>query len=148
MPHGRNNIISIIDDDADIVCLFFDALSVIRGVRKYKFTDPKLALEHFKYNGDSYSLIISDNRMPGISGLELLQTVKKMNPNVRTVLLTAFDIDDVIFKEKNNHVIVDSFLQKPIRIPEFVQEIKKQLNLSKMNQNVILSVPPSLKSQS
>ena len=147
MRHGRNNIISIIDDDADIVCLFFDALSVIRGVKKYKFTDPMLALEHFKYNRDSYGLIISDNRMPGISGLELVQIVKKMNPNVRTILLTAFDIDDFIFKEKKNHGIVDSFLQKPTRIPEFVQEIKKQINLSKMNQDAILSDAPSLKSR-
>lgn len=121
-------IISVIDDDPDIVCLFFDALKAIHGVKTYKFTDPISALEHFKYNKSSYCLVICDNRMPGMSGVELLQSIKSMNPLVRTILMTAFDIDDLLFKA--NQGSIDSFLQKPVKIRKFTEEVKKQITES------------------
>lgn len=126
---SSKKIISVVDDDLDIVCLFFDALRAVSGVKKYKFTDGALAFEHFKVNRDSYSVIICDNRMPGISGLELLSSVKKMNPFVRTILITAFDIDDVMFKHKGNPKIIDCLIQKPVKIHQFVEEVRKQLRL-------------------
>jgi response regulator RpfG family c-di-GMP phosphodiesterase len=122
-------IISVVDDDPDIVCLFFNALNEnIDGVKTFKFTDPILALEHFKYNKNHYCLIICDNRMPGMSGIELSRSVKSMNPLVRTILLTAFDIDDNLFKA--NQGSIDSLLQKPVRIPKFTEEVKKQIGKS------------------
>ena len=137
-------IISVVDDDPDIVCLFFNALNEkIDGVETFKFTDPILALEHFKYNINSYCLVICDNRMPGISGIELLRSIKSMNPLVRTILLTAFDIDDNLFKA--NRGSIDVLLQKPVRIPKFTEEVKKQIGESLMRKQKLLIPSYSLK---
>jgi CheY-like chemotaxis protein len=50
-------------------------------------------------------LIISDLRMPVTNGLQLLKTVKDLNPLIRTILMTAFQIDDRVLRvyyEKDN----------------------------------------------
>jgi hypothetical protein len=46
----NNRIVSIVDDDIDIVTLFRDALKNIAGVALLTFTDPVVALEHFHVN--------------------------------------------------------------------------------------------------
>ncbi|MGV8106388.1 MAG: response regulator, partial [Nitrososphaerota archaeon] len=60
------------------------------GMKVLRFTEPVNALEHFKINRKDYALIISDLRMPVINGMQLLKTVKDLNPSTRTVLTTDF----------------------------------------------------------
>lgn len=63
-----SNWIMVLDDERDLVSLFKDALESI-GYHVYGSTDPLLALEHFTLNTGKYSMIVSDIRMPGITGL-------------------------------------------------------------------------------
>ena len=92
-----------------------------------KFTDPILALEHLKNNAKDYMLIISDLRMPVIDGLRFLKTVKDLNPLVRTILMTAFQIDDRVFQEYTTKRIINGFLQKPIDLRQLLVEVNKQM---------------------
>ena len=87
------------DDELDIAVLFSDSLSTIKEIQVFKFTDPIMALEHLKTNAKYYVLMISDLRMPVINGIQLLKTVKDLNPLVRTILMTAFQMDDNLFQE-------------------------------------------------
>jgi len=120
-------LISIIDDDFDIADLFCDALSDIQDLVVLKFTDPIIALEHFKINMKDYALVISDLRMPVINGLQLLKTVKDLNPTTRTILMTAFDVQDEVFQEYTKNKIINGFLQKPIELKLLVDEVNKQM---------------------
>jgi DNA-binding NtrC family response regulator len=120
-------LISIIDDDIDIADLFCDALNDIQGLVVLKFTDPIIALEHFKINMKDYALVISDLRMPVINGLQLLKTVKDLNPTTRTILMTAFDMQDEVFQEYTKNKIINGFLQKPIELKLLVDEVNKQM---------------------
>ena len=99
----------------------------------FKFTDPIIALEHIKINKQAYVLIISDLRMPGLGGLELIKETKRLNHNIRTVLMTAFDIDDIMFKEYTKKNILNGFLQKPIKIREMYTEVDKQVHLHEVH---------------
>jgi DNA-binding NtrC family response regulator len=81
-----NKIVSIIDDEEDIVCLFKDALQDMDEFSVVTFTDPTLALEHFKENKSNYALVLSDYKMPCISGMDLIKQIKQVNPTVRTLL--------------------------------------------------------------
>ena len=115
----------VVDDEPDIVYLFKEALSQIGETNVFGFTDSMEALEHFKLNALNYSLILSDFRMPTMNGLKLLKTVKTINPLVRTVLMSAFDVSDEEFEECN---CVNAFLQKPIAIPDLIKIIKMHLS--------------------
>jgi len=125
-------LISIIDDDFDIADLFCDALSDIQDLVVLKFTDPIIALEHFKINMKDYALVISDLRMPVINGLQLLKTVKDLNPTTRTILMTAFDMQDEVFQEYTKNKIINGFLQKPIELKLLVDQVNKQMIASEI----------------
>lgn len=58
--------LSVVDDEEDLAYLFKDALSQIHGVNALAFSDPFVALEHFRLNHRAYRLVISDYRMPGM----------------------------------------------------------------------------------
>jgi two-component SAPR family response regulator len=92
--------IMIIDDDADILNLFKDFLSK-RG----------------------YALIITDIRMPGISGIELIKRVCEINSDIKIMIMSAFDINGDDLKE----IRVEEQVQKPIHMRTLAQSIEKIL---------------------
>ena len=119
----------IVDDESDITMSFHEALKSLPGITIFTFTEPQLALEHFKTNKDFYALVISDLRMPVINGFQLSKTVKDLNPEVRTVLITAFDVERKLFQEYTKKEIIDGFAQKPINRDNLLQEVREQLHI-------------------
>ena len=118
---NNTKLVSVVEDEHDIMSLFSDALSELGDASVYGFIDSTLALEHFKLHQLDYSLIISDYRMPTMDGIELLKKVKAINSSVKTILISAFDVDDKLFEECK---CVDKILQKPITIPELINEVE------------------------
>jgi two-component SAPR family response regulator len=115
----------VVDDEADIAYLFRDVLSTIKGVRIFAFTDPTLALEHFQTNHRNYKCVITDFRMPLMNGVQFLDKVKAVNPEVKRILISAFDVDDDLFKDCHS---IDKFLPKPVTMGELIDEIQKYVD--------------------
>jgi DNA-binding NtrC family response regulator len=130
-----SKLVAIIDDELDITVLFRDAIRGIRGISIFTFTDPIMALEHFKINRKDYRLIVSDLRMPGINGIELLKRIKELNPLVRTVLMTAFEFNDELFQQYAENQIINGFLQKPILLKDLVKEVDNQLHIYQLQEH-------------
>ena len=125
---SKKNLIAIVDDEDDIVQLFRDALGPIKGIAVFTFTDPVMALEHFKINVEKYILVISDLRMPALTGMELIKELKTMNQFVRTILMTAFATEDDLFQEYTKKELINGFLQKPIHLNDLRVEVNNQLH--------------------
>jgi len=86
-----------------------------------------IALEHFAENKRTYALVISDLRMPGLNGLDLLKKVKGSNPNVRTILMSAYDFEeDEVFQRYMKEGIIDSSIQKPVTINALCQRVRDE----------------------
>jgi YesN/AraC family two-component response regulator len=64
--------------------------------------------------------------MPGLDGMQLIKKIKELNQLVRTILMTAYEVDDVVFKEYVKKEIINGFLQKPIRLDN-MREVNNQL---------------------
>ena len=127
---ANKKIVSVVDDDLNTTELFHIALSEnIDGISVVSFNDPIIALEHFAANKDAYVLVISDLRMPGLNGLELLKKVKSSNPKVRTILMSAYNFDeDLLFLKYMEEGIIDSSLDKPVTMNRLYQRVLEQLN--------------------
>lgn len=125
---SKSKLVAIVDDEDDIVKLFRDALGTINGITVFTFTDPVMALEHFKLNKENYVLVISDLRMAGLTGTELIKELKKSNRFIRTILMTAFTINDNLFQEFTKKELINGFLQKPIRLDDLRAEVNNQLH--------------------
>ena len=87
------------------------------------FTNPEEALQSFKSNAESYCLVVSDIRMPALSGIQLARKVKEVNPDVKVVLMTAFEVRDSEFSKVFPSTSVDGFVQKPIGIRDLTNKI-------------------------
>jgi len=122
----------VLDDEADIAYLFRDALSIIKGVDVFAFTDPVLALEHFQINHRNYKCVITDFRMPIMNGAQFLDKVKAVNPGVKRILISAFEINDDLFNDCHS---IDKFLPKPITMTELIEEVQKQVNAVEIKLN-------------
>lgn len=105
-------MILIVDDDQDIASLIKTGLEKI-GLLVSSFTDPLLALEEFSKKQSDYELVISDIRMPSMNGYEFVKQIKKINPKVSVILMTAFEIEDSEFHRILPSIKIDGFLQKP-----------------------------------
>ena len=127
---ANKKIVSVVDDDLNTTELFHIALSEnIDGISVVSFNDPVIALEHFAANKDAYVLVISDLRMPGLNGLELLKKVKSSNPKVRTILMSAYNFDeDLIFLKYMEEGIIDSSIDKPVTMNRLYQRVRDELN--------------------
>lgn len=112
----------IVDDDPDIVQVLKLGLLKNRFLVN-SFTNLEEALQSFKSNSKDYCLMLSDIRMPALSGIQLARKVKEINPDVKVVLMTAFEIRDNEFSKVFPSLHIDGFVQKPIGIKDLTNKI-------------------------
>jgi DNA-binding NtrC family response regulator len=124
----------IVDDDADIGQVLMMGL-LKNGFSVDVFTNPEEALQSFKSNAESYCLVLSDIRMPAVSGIQLAKKVKEVNPKVKVVLMTAFEINDREFSTLFPSSQVDGFIQKPIGIRDLISKIWSLIGETKRRRN-------------
>jgi CheY-like chemotaxis protein len=119
LPNKNRNIrqyepkVLVLDDDFDLAILVKQILQKDVFKNVFAFTDPLLALEHFRINHKDYSIIISDIRMPTMNGFEFVREARKINPKVKILLMTAFEIDDKEFARVLPKPKIDGLIRKP-----------------------------------
>ncbi len=88
----------------------------------------KEALEHLEKN--NVHLILTDLKMPVMSGLELLEVVKNQYGNIPVIIITAFgSIENAVEAMKAGAV---DYITKPVKIEELEAVIEKSLNYGKL----------------
>lgn len=89
-----------------------------------------MALKHFTENRSAYALVISDLRMPGLNGLELLKKIKDSNSSVRTILMSTYNFDeDKLLQEYMEKGVIDSTIEKPVTIQRLSQRVRDELEV-------------------
>ena len=128
MP-SEDRVVSVVDDDVGTATFFHEALRQnIDEVSVFSFTDPIEAFEHFTENKEKYVLVISDLRMPGLNGLELLKKVKSLNPKVRTILMSAYNFEEEEkFQQYMEEAIINSTIEKPVTMNRLYERVREQL---------------------
>ena len=121
--NDKNNIgiqqdskVMVVGDDDDSATLVKKALQRDGFNDVFAFTDPLLALEHFKEDHEDYSLVISDIRMPGLNGFEFAEYINKVKPEIKVILMSAFDINDdnLLSMKANYNNQMSAIIQKPL----------------------------------
>lgn len=78
----------MIIDDEDGLCRMMAAVLMDEGHAVRTFNNPLEAIELFRPN--IWDLVISDIKMPGINGLEVLQKIKEIEADIPVIVITAF----------------------------------------------------------
>jgi two-component system response regulator VicR len=89
----------------------------------------KEAWELFKKQ--EFNLLVLDIMMPYLTGLELLQKVKEVQPNTPVIILSTLGQEDTVLKAFE--LGADDFMTKPFSPNELIVRIKKMTTLKKPN---------------
>ena len=116
--------ILLVDDDREIIFLLQKKLRE-RGFDVHISDDSYKALHNFKPN--FYDLIILDVRMPGMSGFELFDRLKQIDPNARINFMTAFEFHPNDEKYIVSDLGGEGFIEKPVSISKLIEIINVQI---------------------
>jgi len=119
----------IVDDDRSIRWVFEKALSR-EGISYNSFASAREALDALA--GGAPQVLISDIRMPGKSGIELLQEVKEKHPAVPVIVMTAYsDLESAVAAFQGGAY---EYLPKPFDVDQAVELIRRALDESQREQ--------------
>ncbi len=122
MPTDRH--ILVVDDEEKVVFFLRESLEdlgqefVVDAARS-----GEQALE--KIEAQRFDLVITDLRMPGIDGLELLEMVKERSPNTRLILMTAYGSDEV--EAEARRLEIYEYLTKPFHVSDLIEAARDAL---------------------
>ena len=116
--------ILIVDDDSSTRTLIADAIKA-EGIETItEVEDGFQALELI--NKISFDLIISDLKMPGMNGIELLHEIMKIHPAASVIIITGYPSIDVSISAMKYGAV--DFLTKPFKIDDLIFKVKVYLN--------------------
>lgn len=106
--------ILIVDDNPNMSSLLVEMLEVFQ-YNALRASDGHDALAKIDEN-KNVAMVITDMRMPKMTGLELLQAVKEKNPNLPVVLISGYSVEDSDSDLVKNKA--DGFLNKPFMMAD------------------------------
>ena len=119
----------IVDDDQSIRFVLEKAL-LREGLPTRSFTNPREVLKALESEADSEGpqVLVSDIRMPGGSGLDLLAAIKQRMPGLPVIIMTAFsDLDSAVSAFQSGAF---EYLPKPFDLPKAVELIRRAVGES------------------
>ncbi len=134
--NNNENYILLVDDEKDILELFTEYLSS-NGFNIVSFQNPKAALNYFYHNESNCSIVITDYKMPQMSGIDLIKKIreKDINCKIKTIIISAFIKDNLPY-DKSYITMIDRILEKPVyldRLKNEVQELISTIDIQQKN---------------
>ena len=116
-------LIYAVDDEPVLLELAMAVLEPL-GYRVRTFRDPESALDAFAAEPQPPALVITDNAMHTMNGMELIDACRKLQPRQK-ILMVSGTIDEQIY----SHLAVkpDRFLAKPYQAKQLIEAVKALL---------------------
>ena len=112
----------VVDDQIGMLETFTDILED-EGFNVVTADDGFAAIERVKEQ--SFDIIFMDIKMPGINGVQTFREIKKINPKIAVVMMTAYSVEDLI--EEAIAEGAYTVVYKPFDINNVIQTIEKVL---------------------
>ncbi|MDH5256912.1 MAG: PAS domain-containing protein [Gammaproteobacteria bacterium] len=108
----------IVDDEPGVLLMLEEVFSM-NGANVTCFSQPKEALIAFENNPDDFDIIITDETMPGLSGLDLAKSILKIRPACPLILCTGYSehVNPDIARQNG----ISGFMYKPVKFEELIE---------------------------
>lgn len=124
LPRGSERIL-MVDDDELLADLGVMLLSN-QGYNVVGETSSVAALELFKKKPDQFDLLITDQTMPQMTGLELIRELKNVRQDLPTILCTGYS--SKVSPDELNRLNVDAFCLKPLKLADLAHTVRNVLD--------------------
>jgi len=113
LPRGGRQKVLVVDDEEPLVKLTAENLAEL-GYLAVPFTSSAAALEAFRAHPERYDAVITDERMPGLSGAALIHLIKDIRPGIPTLLVSGYVGADVLQRARQAGAF--DVLKKPLQL--------------------------------
>ncbi len=121
----------IVDDDQTVAAILAESLQKVNDDYVVETADSgEEALE--KVRQQNYQLVITDYKMPGMSGIDLVRGINKVSPDTQVVLMTAYGTQEL--RETVDHLGLSGFLDKPFTMQQIREIVRKVLDRTSQQQ--------------
>jgi CheY-like chemotaxis protein len=117
-----NETILLVDDEQIIIDVARDMLEML-GYRVIVAQDGQHAIDIYDEQKDEIALVILDMVMPGLSGADVFQALKAINPKVKVILASGY-----IMSRQIAAVMAQgcrAFMPKPYRLEDLAEKIRE-----------------------
>ena len=86
-------------------------------------------MNYFYQNKSNCSLVITDYKMPQMSGLDLINKIREIDTNckIKTIIISAFIKDNLPY-DKSYITMIDKILEKPVYLDRLKNEIQELIS--------------------
>jgi len=130
MPPSRYPILYVDDEPENLITFRYAVEDRFEVLTAQSGAEALSVLER-----DDVAVLLSDQRMPGMSGIELCEAAKQMRPDVVRIIITAYS-DLQVAVQAINRGQVARFLTKPWQDAELVQVLSASVELAQLQQTV------------
>jgi len=121
-PLSGNERILLVDDEADIVEIMSQGL-VRLGYQAIGTTDPADVLLAVETSGKDWDVVVTDQVMPVLGGLELIRKIKALQPGLLTILCTGYG--EAIDEQSALKAGADAYVRKPVSAEALARCIRR-----------------------
>lgn len=128
---GGTERILFVDDEENIVEIF-EKILTRAGYDVSATSSSRNAMKLFKKNKNKFDLVITDQTMPEITGIQLAKEIKKERKDLPIILCSGYSDDNLKFKSVEQNF--EKFLNKPVKQIELLRSIRQALDKPKIMQ--------------
>ena len=122
MPRGSRQRVLVVDDEEPLVVLATRTLKYL-GYEPVGFTSSAAALEAFRADPDRFDAVITDERMPGISGTRLIREVRGIRRAIPILLASGYVGTGMA--DRAHNAGADEVLKKPLLARELATSLAR-----------------------
>lgn len=124
---GSDELILLVDDETCILDVASQVLAQ-HGYRIATASNGEQALDYYQRHRDQVDLVVLDLGMPGMGGLECLQRLRAITPDLKVIIASGYaDLDD---DQDFGPAQADAFLAKPYQLAELLVQARRVLDTS------------------
>ncbi|SHO53822.1 hybrid sensor histidine kinase/response regulator, partial [Desulfopila aestuarii] len=127
LPMGNGEKILLVDDEAYFLEVIYENLKML-GYDVQSYQRSLEALRAFNDNPNDYDLLITDQTMPEMTGVQLIQEVRKVDSTLPIILCTGFS--EVVTEQSASYYGISSFLMKPVNVHDLARAVAEILSHS------------------
>jgi CheY-like chemotaxis protein len=124
IPTGNETIL-LVDDEEDVLGMMHLMMERL-GYGVFSKTSSIEALEEFRREPEKFDLIITDQTMPKMTGMELIENLMRIRSDIPIILCTGFN--EKITEDTTKRLGIGALISKPVRVKEIALTIREVLN--------------------
>jgi DNA-binding NtrC family response regulator len=121
--NSEKTTILIVDDDIDTLTVTGRSLQYA-GFTVHAFADPLIALHHIQMDCKYCQVLVSDVRMPALTGFQLVRKIKDLRPEMKVMLMTMFEVNKPEFEAVFPSTPIDDVIRKPFTSSQLLDKIR------------------------